>query len=209
MKKAVVLMTFILCFCASLYSQKQQDVSDTNRKTELLQYKAYELSLDTLRIVMVYYINQLREQENQIIKQQNVKLKKEGKATKPLLKELALYEPLNKVAQEFCVWKNENDSTLNGTHLNSNIHFGPDGKGPVTRIEEAGIKYIEHLSDSGVVRGANENIVTTNGNVKELIVALMNSKWHRTNLLSPFFTHIGIGYYPGSKILVQCFIAKE
>jgi uncharacterized protein YkwD len=64
-------------------------------------------------------------------------------------------------------------------------HVDPDGVGPFERIEEAGINYT----------AAAENVAWNNypKTMKRVVKGWMNSPTHRKNILSPKYTHTGVG----------------
>lgn len=79
-------------------------------------------------------------------------------------------------------------------------HTDPDGKSPFDRMKQAGISYSY----------AGENIAI-NSNVTAAEKAFMNSPGHRSNILSPNYTDVGLGVRydaKGSAYVVQEFIGK-
>jgi uncharacterized YkwD family protein len=75
-------------------------------------------------------------------------------------------------------------------------HTSPTYGSPFDMMKSFGIKY----------RSAGENIAM-NSSVARAHVSLMNSEGHRKNILSPNFTHIGIGI-AGNTHYTQMFISK-
>ncbi len=66
-------------------------------------------------------------------------------------------------------------------------HTDPDGKGPT-----------ERLNDQGVVwTSAGENIARGYPDPKSVMDAWMSSSGHRANILSPWYTHLGVGVHGG------------
>ncbi|TLS50067.1 LysM peptidoglycan-binding domain-containing protein [Paenibacillus antri] len=81
---------------------------------------------------------------------------------------------------------------------NSNYfsHTSPTYGSPFQMMNAYGIRYTY----------AGENIAKGQRTPQEVMNAWMNSTGHRRNILSPNFTHIGVGYYNG--VWVQEFIAN-
>lgn len=63
-------------------------------------------------------------------------------------------------------------------------HTGADGSSPFERMIEAGYQY----------RAAGENLAAGFTTPKSVMAAWMNSSGHRSNILNPNFTEVGIGY---------------
>ena len=79
-------------------------------------------------------------------------------------------------------------------------HYSPTYGSPFEMMDSFGIKYLH----------AGENLAG-NSTVQRAHQALMNSSGHRKNILSPNFTHVGIGIKPSDKygyIYTQMFISK-
>lgn len=79
-------------------------------------------------------------------------------------------------------------------------HYSPTYGSPFDMMDSFGIKYLH----------AGENLAG-NPSVEDAHVALMNSSGHRKNILSPDFTHIGIGVKPSNRyglLFTQMFISK-
>ncbi|WP_202710270.1 CAP domain-containing protein [Sporosalibacterium faouarense] len=79
-------------------------------------------------------------------------------------------------------------------------HYSPNYGSPFDMMKSFGIEYLH----------AGENLAGNSG-VENAHNALMNSSGHRKNILSPDFTHIGIGITPSDKygyIYTQMFISK-
>lgn len=79
-------------------------------------------------------------------------------------------------------------------------HNSPTYGSPFDMLKNFGVKYIK----------AGENIAGNRG-VKEAHEALMNSPGHRKNIMSPDYTHIGIGIKEGGQygnMFTQLFISK-
>jgi uncharacterized protein YkwD len=74
-------------------------------------------------------------------------------------------------------------------------HVAPDGASLTDRLEATG--YIDPDGDWTV----GENIAWGQGNIstaRNIMVAWMNSPGHRENILTPEYTEVGIGIYPGT-----------
>jgi uncharacterized protein YkwD len=67
-------------------------------------------------------------------------------------------------------------------------HTNPDGDGPAARIDDAGY--------DGFTWG--ENIAWGYPTPESVIDGWMNSDGHCANIMRPFFTEIGVGYYEGN-----------
>ncbi|SES96768.1 uncharacterized protein, YkwD family [Natronincola peptidivorans] len=79
-------------------------------------------------------------------------------------------------------------------------HYSPTYGSPFEMLDNFGINYLH----------AGENLAG-NPSVEDAHVALMNSSGHRKNILSPDFTHIGIGVKPSNRygqLFTQMFISK-
>jgi uncharacterized protein YkwD len=66
-------------------------------------------------------------------------------------------------------------------------HYGSDGSSPFDRIAWSGFSY----------SAAAENIYAGSGSYnspQQAFNGWMNSSGHRTNMLNPTYTHIGVGY---------------
>lgn len=68
-------------------------------------------------------------------------------------------------------------------------HDNPSGEGPNDRMKKAGY--------SG--RGWGENIAGGNSTAEATMVQWMDSPGHCSNIMSPNYTLIGVGYYPGGE----------
>lgn len=79
-------------------------------------------------------------------------------------------------------------------------HYSPTYGSPFDMLKKFGVKYLH----------AGENLAG-NPSIDSAHKALMNSEGHRKNILSPNYTHIGVGTQAGSKygnIIVEMFISK-
>lgn len=79
-------------------------------------------------------------------------------------------------------------------------HYSPTYGSPFEMLDSFGIKYLH----------AGENLAG-NSSVENAHTSLMNSSGHRKNILSPDYTHIGIGVKPSDEygqIFTQLFISK-
>lgn len=77
-------------------------------------------------------------------------------------------------------------------------HTSPTYGSPFDMMKKFGITY----------RAAGENIAKGQRTPEEVMNAWMNSDGHRKNILSPNFTHIGVGYVASGNIWTQMFIGK-
>ena len=114
----------------------------------------------------------LRDIQNQMLQQVNKERKAAG------VKPLALYEPINKTAQEKAV---DLYKTKVFDHYSKNLGWCTD------QFERAGISY----------SAAAENIAWGQGSVSSVMKDWMNSSGHKRNILDKNMTHLGVGYYKG------------
>ncbi len=77
-------------------------------------------------------------------------------------------------------------------------HTSPTYGSPFNMMRSFGITY----------RSAGENIAKGQATPAAVVNAWMNSSGHRANILSPSFTHIGVGYVADGKYWTQMFISK-
>lgn len=77
-------------------------------------------------------------------------------------------------------------------------HESPTYGSPFDMMQAYGIDY----------RTAGENIAKGQRSPEEVVNAWMNSPGHRENIVSPDFTHIGVGYVEQGNIWTQQFIGK-
>ncbi|MFL6976975.1 CAP domain-containing protein [Bacillus inaquosorum] len=77
-------------------------------------------------------------------------------------------------------------------------HQSPTYGSPFDMMKSFGISY----------KTAGENIAKGQKTPEEVVKAWMNSEGHRKNILSPNFTHIGVGYVESGSIWTQQFIGK-
>lgn len=77
-------------------------------------------------------------------------------------------------------------------------HTSPTYGSPFDQMKANGITY----------RSAAENIAMGQRNAEEVVKAWMESPGHRQNILTPSFTHIGIGYDANGNYWTQQFIQK-
>jgi uncharacterized YkwD family protein/spore coat assembly protein SafA len=80
-------------------------------------------------------------------------------------------------------------------------HTSPTYGSPFTMMKNFGINY----------RSAAENIAAGQRTPNEVVQSWMNSPGHRKNILSPTYTHIGVGHVTGGNYghyWTQMFIAK-
>ena len=78
-------------------------------------------------------------------------------------------------------------------------HTSPTYGSPFDQMKQYGVTY----------RAAAENIAKGQRSAKEVVQAWMDSPGHRQNILTPNFTHIGIGYAQSSNVWTQQFIEKR
>jgi uncharacterized YkwD family protein len=77
-------------------------------------------------------------------------------------------------------------------------HTSPTYGSPFDMMKQFGITY----------RSAGENIAMGQRTPEEVVNAWMNSEGHRKNILSPNFTHIGVGHISQGNYWTQEFIGK-
>ena len=77
-------------------------------------------------------------------------------------------------------------------------HTSPTYGSPFNMMRSFGITY----------RSAGENIAKGQATPAAVVNAWMNSSGHRANILSPSFTHIGVGYMADGRYWTQMFISK-
>ncbi|WP_303965348.1 CAP domain-containing protein [Sporosarcina ureae] len=77
-------------------------------------------------------------------------------------------------------------------------HTSPTYGSPFDQMKQNGVTY----------RSAAENIAMGQRSAQEVVKAWMNSAGHRQNILTPGFTHIGIGYDANGQYWTQQFIQK-
>ncbi|WP_404451423.1 CAP domain-containing protein [Virgibacillus necropolis] len=77
-------------------------------------------------------------------------------------------------------------------------HTSPTHGSPFDMMESYGIDY----------QSAGENIARGQRTPEEVVNGWMNSEGHRKNILSPKFTHIGVGYVADGNYWTQEFIGK-
>ena len=79
-----------------------------------------------------------------------------------------------------------NAAQLRAQELTSNFsHTRPDGSSFSTVLKEAGVSYT----------GTGENIAYGQSSPEAVMEQWMNSSGHRSNILNPEFTEIGVGHY--------------
>ncbi|WP_415579168.1 CAP domain-containing protein, partial [Filibacter tadaridae] len=78
-------------------------------------------------------------------------------------------------------------------------HTSPTYGSPFDQMKANGITY----------RSAAENIAQGQRSAEEVVKAWMESPGHRENILTPGFTHIGIGYDKDGNYWTQQFIQKR
>ena len=77
-------------------------------------------------------------------------------------------------------------------------HTSPTYGSPFQMMKSFGISY----------RTAGENIARGYKSPADVVAGWMNSSGHRANILSPSFTHIGVGYEQDGNYWTQMFISK-
>ncbi|PIC80846.1 hypothetical protein CSV75_03420 [Sporosarcina sp. P18a] len=77
-------------------------------------------------------------------------------------------------------------------------HTSPTYGSPFDQMKQNGVTY----------RSAAENIAMGQRSAQDVVTAWMNSAGHRQNILTPSFTHIGIGYDANGHYWTQQFIQK-
>ncbi|MCM3569831.1 CAP domain-containing protein [Neobacillus mesonae] len=105
------------------------------------------------------------------------------------LRDLKVDVELSKMAHE-----KSRDMSANGYF----DHTSPTYGSPFDMMKQYGISY----------RYAGENIAMGQKTPEEVVKAWMNSEGHRKNILSPNFTHIGVGYVSQGNYWTQEFIGR-
>lgn len=105
------------------------------------------------------------------------------------LADLQLDNQLNGVARE-----KSNDMQAN----NYFSHTSPTYGSPFDMMRDFGVDY----------NSAAENIAQGQRSAEEVVQAWMNSEGHRANIMSPDFTHIGVGYNENGNYWTQMFISR-
>jgi uncharacterized YkwD family protein len=77
-------------------------------------------------------------------------------------------------------------------------HTSPTYGSPFDMMRDFGVSY----------RSAGENIAMGQQSAEEVVNAWMNSEGHRKNILSPNYTHIGVGHTGQGNYWTQMFISK-
>ncbi|WP_415812704.1 CAP domain-containing protein, partial [Mesobacillus thioparans] len=77
-------------------------------------------------------------------------------------------------------------------------HTSPTYGSPFDMMRDFGVSY----------NSAGENIAMGQQSAEEVVNAWMNSEGHRKNILSPNFTHIGVGHTTQGNYWTQMFIGK-
>jgi uncharacterized YkwD family protein len=77
-------------------------------------------------------------------------------------------------------------------------HTSPTYGSPFDMMRDFGVSY----------KSAGENIAMGQRSAEEVVNAWMNSEGHRKNILSPNFTHIGVGHTSQGNYWTQMFIGK-
>lgn len=77
-------------------------------------------------------------------------------------------------------------------------HTSPTYGSPFDMMRDFGVTY----------QSAGENIAMGQQSAEEVVNAWMNSEGHRKNILSPNFTHIGVGHTSSGNYWTQMFIGK-
>lgn len=77
-------------------------------------------------------------------------------------------------------------------------HTSPTYGSPFDMMRDMGVTY----------NAAGENIAMGQSTPEQVVQAWMNSPGHRKNMLSPNYSHIGVGYNPNGHYWTQMFILK-
>lgn len=125
----------------------------------------------------------LSEFERQVVQLTNAERAKAGLAP------LQIDEELSRVARE-----KSRDMAVNRYFS----HTSPTYGSPFDMMRSYGINY----------RAAGENIAKGQRSPQEVVNAWMNSQGHRENIMSPNFTHIGVGHVESGNHWTQMFIGK-
>ncbi|MCG7345247.1 CAP domain-containing protein [Sporosarcina sp. ACRSL] len=94
-----------------------------------------------------------------------------------------------------------NSARQKSTDMATNNYFShesPTYGSPFDQMKANGVSY----------RSAAENIAMGQQSAEEVVKAWMESPGHKENILTPNFTHIGIGYDANGKYWTQQFIQK-
>ncbi|PFA70188.1 sporulation protein [Bacillus sp. AFS015802] len=126
---------------------------------------------------------QLSQFEQQVVELTNQERAKQG------LPALKVDAELSKVARE-----KSRDMQAN----NYFSHTSPTYGSPFDMMKQFGIEY----------SSAGENIAMGQQTPEEVVQAWMNSEGHRKNIMSPNYTHIGVGYVENGNYWTQQFIGK-
>lgn len=126
---------------------------------------------------------QLNEFEQQVVELTNEERTSRG------LSPLKIDTELSKVAREKSRNMGEEDYFS---------HNSPTYGSPFDMMKDFGITY----------KTAGENIARGQQTPEKVVNAWMNSEGHRENILSPNFTHIGVGYVEQGSYWTQHFIGK-
>lgn len=98
--------------------------------------------------------------------------------------DLGSFEPSDPVALDGRLRTSSRLHSLDMAEKGYFSHTNLNGESPFDRMKAAGYTY----------RRAGENIAAGQGSPEAVVTAWMNSDGHCTNILSPHFTHLGVGY---------------
>ncbi|MFA9396947.1 MAG: SafA/ExsA family spore coat assembly protein [Clostridiaceae bacterium] len=129
-------------------------------------------------------IDDIKAQENEVIRLVNIERSKNG------LSPLKTNWQLSRIAR----YKSKDMADLNYFS-----HYSPTYSSPFDMIESFGLKF----------SAAGENIAMGQNTPQEVMTAWMNSPGHRSNILSPAYTEMGVGLAQnknGSYYWTQMFI---
>lgn len=130
-----------------------------------------------------------------------------------------MLQKLNEIRASYKIAPLKYDSTLdslgyqfatekNGSERWTDVymHFDKENLWIIDRAKKANIRprISKHVVNKEVM-WLGECLVSTNGNVEELLWALMKSPWHKRWLLCPYVTKVGFWYDKWYNILVQIF----
>ncbi|MCA0972060.1 CAP domain-containing protein [Halobacillus litoralis] len=104
-------------------------------------------------------------------------------------------EPLQLDTELAAVAKDKSLDMLNNDYFS---HTSPTYGSPFDMMQAYGVDY----------RAAGENIAMGQQSPEQVVNAWMNSEGHRQNILSPNFTHIGVGHTDDGNYWTQMFIGK-
>jgi len=185
------------------------------KKTEAMNYDSLinvtpveKLSMNEYRMAMLLYINKFRENHNGKIRVENISRKQNKQALLELLKPLEISHELNKAAQTY-YFSSLNKNTCEITNkFNFVSVLNSDTSDISYRLHRVGGTFDAMIYSDKQNKYCGGNVVRLKGRIKDFVNRFMQHDSARNNILSPIFTHIGIGYYRDNQSLVQLFAKK-